>query len=73
MFEERAKESETNVISGLSAVPINNRRWERERERARERVSEPLLLQIYIKKTIVESRIQSKRAELSVEFGGREQ
>lgn len=34
VFEERAKESETNVISGLSAVPINNRRWERERESA---------------------------------------
>lgn len=33
--EERAKESETNVISGLSAVPINNRR-----ERARARVRE---------------------------------
>lgn len=35
MSEERAKESETNVISGLSAVPINNRR-----ERARARVRE---------------------------------
>lgn len=31
----RAKESETNVISGLSAVPINNRRRERESERER--------------------------------------